>query len=271
MKIPGLNAPPPPGGAWGFHPGGWGKPPVDEFNRPLYGGDVFGLTTTQAPAQAALTAVEPVERTMWGELQPPDEESEEEEEEDESEEEEDEDDVPGGLQTPGGTETPGGFVSSVPTDYPGHGVETSVAGEMDLRKSRRGFDTEESSHPRSAYTVLPEKQARNNDGFFASERTYDLGAARNLPVLGQDDDTRKRKKPGDVDVALDPDAVQAGAGLSKDELRRKFEEGKKEEGVGAKWGYQDDLTEMIQQESRKRQKVEEKRDGGKKRGDKYRF
>ena len=27
---------------WGFHPGGWGKPPMDDFNRPLYG-DVFGV------------------------------------------------------------------------------------------------------------------------------------------------------------------------------------------------------------------------------------
>lgn len=27
---------------WGFHPGGWGKPPLDEYNRPLYG-DVFGV------------------------------------------------------------------------------------------------------------------------------------------------------------------------------------------------------------------------------------
>ena len=42
LKIPGLSAPLPEGCQWGFHPGGWGKPPVDEHNRPLYG-DVFGL------------------------------------------------------------------------------------------------------------------------------------------------------------------------------------------------------------------------------------
>jgi splicing factor 3B subunit 2 len=44
LKIPGLNAPIPEGAQWGYHPGGWGKPPTDEFGRPLYG-DVFG----QAP------------------------------------------------------------------------------------------------------------------------------------------------------------------------------------------------------------------------------
>jgi splicing factor 3B subunit 2 len=40
LRIPGLNAPIPPGASFGYHPGGWGKPPVDEFGRPLYG-DVF--------------------------------------------------------------------------------------------------------------------------------------------------------------------------------------------------------------------------------------
>ena len=44
LKIPGLNCPIPEGAQWGFHPGGWGKPPVDELNRPLYG-DVFGIAT----------------------------------------------------------------------------------------------------------------------------------------------------------------------------------------------------------------------------------
>jgi splicing factor 3B subunit 2 len=47
LKVPGLNAPIPEGAQWGFHPGGWGKPPVDEMNRPLYG-DVFGLAAKSA-------------------------------------------------------------------------------------------------------------------------------------------------------------------------------------------------------------------------------
>ncbi|RKO98121.1 hypothetical protein CXG81DRAFT_6438, partial [Caulochytrium protostelioides] len=35
LKIPGLNAPIPEGAQWGYHPGGWGRPPLDESNRPL--------------------------------------------------------------------------------------------------------------------------------------------------------------------------------------------------------------------------------------------
>lgn len=43
LKIPGVNAPIPPGAQYGMHLGGWGKPPLDEFGRPLYG-DVFGTS-----------------------------------------------------------------------------------------------------------------------------------------------------------------------------------------------------------------------------------
>lgn len=42
IKIPGLSAPIPEGCAFGYHAGGWGKPPVDEHGKPMYG-DVFGV------------------------------------------------------------------------------------------------------------------------------------------------------------------------------------------------------------------------------------
>lgn len=260
LKIPGLNAPPPPGGAWGFHPGGYGKPPVDEFNRPLYGGDIFGVLQPQVNNQAG----EPIERTLWGELQAPEDESEEEEESDEEEEEGDEEDV-GGLQTPSGMETPGGMASTVPSEYPG---DMSVGGDFDLRKQKRGTETEESTHPKSAYTVIPERQIRA-EGFFGGERAYDVRAGQNanLPVLGQED-TRKRKKPGDVDVALDPDSLQNEDGISKEEVKRRFEAQKKEE-RGA-WQYDEDLSDMIAQESRKKQKRDEEK-RGEKRERSYRF
>jgi splicing factor 3B subunit 2 len=41
LKIPGLNAPLPAGCSYGYHLNGWGKPPVDNFGRPLYGGNPF--------------------------------------------------------------------------------------------------------------------------------------------------------------------------------------------------------------------------------------
>lgn len=47
LKIPGLNAPIPEGTSFGYHAGGWGKPPVDEKGKPLYG-DVFGTSSLDA-------------------------------------------------------------------------------------------------------------------------------------------------------------------------------------------------------------------------------
>lgn len=97
LRIPGLNAPIPEGAQWGYQPGGWGKPPVDENNRPLYG-DVFA-TGGYKPVQFAQ-----VDRTIWGELEemsefhldldeeegeePPQHEEEQEEEEEEEVKEE---------------------------------------------------------------------------------------------------------------------------------------------------------------------------------------
>ncbi|KAA8564502.1 hypothetical protein EYC84_011428 [Monilinia fructicola] len=189
-------------------------------------------------------AGEPIERTLWGELQAPEEESEEEESDDEEEEGDEEEDV-GGLQTPSGMETPGGIASAVPSEYPG---DMSVGGDFDL--------------------LIPERQIRA-EGFFGGERAYDVRAGQNahLPVLGQED-TRKRKKPGDVDVALDPDSLVTEDGINKEEVKRRFEAQKKEE-QGA-WNYDEDLSDMIAQESRKKQKRDEEK-RSEKRERSYRF
>lgn len=247
LKIPGLNAPPPPGASWGFHPGGYGKPPVDEAtNRPLYGGDIFGVLQQQQNPQQG----EPVDRNLWGELQAPEEESEDEESEEEEEEEQEEGGA--GLQTPSGLETPSGMASSVPTEF--GGAET--VSEFDLRK-RRGTETEESSYPRSAGQVIPEHQTRVQ-GFFGGERAYDLKATQNnLPVLGQEE-SRKRKRPGDVDVSMDPDALQAHDGIDKSNLKNLYEQQKKAE-QNPGWDFQEDLSDMIASELRKRLKRDEER------------
>jgi splicing factor 3B subunit 2 len=66
---------------WGFHPGGWGKPPLDEYNRPLYG-DVFGVLPKAGDidvGESRLSSVfvlicpqmgEPIDKNLWGELEP---------------------------------------------------------------------------------------------------------------------------------------------------------------------------------------------------------
>lgn len=69
LQIPGLNAPIPKDAQWGFHPGGWGKPPVDEFQRPLYG-DVFGLSQDEQQGGTGEEYEVPVEKEYWGQMEP---------------------------------------------------------------------------------------------------------------------------------------------------------------------------------------------------------
>ncbi|XP_066903435.1 uncharacterized protein [Halyomorpha halys] len=77
LKIPGLNCPIPEGCSFGYHAGGWGKPPVDETGKPLYG-DVFA---TNINVNEMKLDDDEVEKTTWGELESDSEEESEEEEE----------------------------------------------------------------------------------------------------------------------------------------------------------------------------------------------
>ncbi|KAK7474685.1 hypothetical protein BaRGS_00034050, partial [Batillaria attramentaria] len=63
LKVPGLNAPIPEGCSFGYHAGGWGKPPVDETGKPLYG-DVFG---TQGGEFQEVVEEEDIDKTNWAE------------------------------------------------------------------------------------------------------------------------------------------------------------------------------------------------------------
>jgi len=138
--------------------------------------------------------------------------------------------------------------------------------QFELRKRRDGTETEEDTERRSLYQVLPEQQIRAK-GFFGGERAYDVSKNQNLPVLGQED--RKRKKPGDIDVALDPTQLEDD-GLTSETVRRRYEAAQEEERRQRQGHqFQEDLSDMIAQESRKRQKREE--ENAKRKKEKYRF
>ncbi|XP_058871887.1 splicing factor 3B subunit 2-like isoform X2 [Acipenser ruthenus] len=164
LKIPGLNSPIPEGCSFGYHAGGWGKPPVDEMGKPLYG-DVFG---TNAGDFQTKTEEEEIDRTPWGELEASDEESSEEEEEEESDEEKPDE---SGFITPAdsGLITPGGF-TSVPA-----GMETPELIELRKKKIEEAMDGNETPQ---LFTVLPEKRpASVGTAMMGSTHIYDVSSA----------------------------------------------------------------------------------------------
>eukprot|EP00178_Gracilaria_changii_P010037 TRINITY_DN2925_c0_g1_i1.p1 TRINITY_DN2925_c0_g1~~TRINITY_DN2925_c0_g1_i1.p1 ORF type:complete len:575 (+),score=103.34 TRINITY_DN2925_c0_g1_i1:307-2031(+) len=70
LKIPGVNAPIPKGASYGYHMGGWGKPPVDEYGRPIYG-DVFGEGLDFGRHDPRFDLNDYEKKKLWGELRKP--------------------------------------------------------------------------------------------------------------------------------------------------------------------------------------------------------
>ncbi|XP_029470491.1 splicing factor 3B subunit 2 [Rhinatrema bivittatum] len=241
LKIPGLNSPIPEGCSFGYHAGGWGKPPVDEMGKPLYG-DVFG---TNAAEFQTKTEEEEIDRTPWGELEPSDEESSEEEEEEESDEEKPDET---GFITPAdsGLITPGGF-SSVPA-----GMETPELIELRKKKIEEAMDGTETPQ---LFTVLPEKRpAMMGAAMMGSTHIYDMTvmSRRGLPPELQG-----------VEVALAPEELE----LDPMAMTQKYEEHVREQQAQVE---KEDFSDMVaehaakQKQKKRKAQPQDTRGGGKK-------
>lgn len=182
LKIPGLNAPIPAGATLGYHPGGWGKPPVDEIGRPLYG-DVFGEGGHDDDER-------PPDAERWGELEAESEEEEEEEAEPMDEEEEMmEDDTETGIETPG-------LISG--TSSVSSGLQTPDT--IDLRKGTRSVSSVGTDTPNTPqlYTVLKEKATSVGSAMFGSNKQYVVPLSKPAGTgtpenVAEGDGSRKRK------------------------------------------------------------------------------
>uniref|UniRef100_A0A673LRE5 PSP proline-rich domain-containing protein n=1 Tax=Sinocyclocheilus rhinocerous TaxID=307959 RepID=A0A673LRE5_9TELE len=247
LKIPGLNAPIPEGCSFGYHAGGWGKPPVDETGRPLYG-DVFGTNAIDFHAKAE---EEEVDRTTWGELEASDEESSEEEEEEEESDEEKPDET--GFFTPAdsGMITPGGF-SSVPA-----GMETPELIELRKKKIEEAMDGNETPQ---LFTVLPERRTGPvGAAMMASTHIYDMSTtvtSRKVGgVSGLGGDSQG------VEVALAPEELE----LDPMAMTQKYEEHVREQQV-EKEDFSDMVAEHAAKQKQKKRKAQpqDTRSGAKK-------
>ncbi|XP_008177851.1 splicing factor 3B subunit 2 isoform X1 [Trachemys scripta elegans] len=242
LKIPGLNSPIPEGCSFGYHAGGWGKPPVDETGKPLYG-DVFGTNASEFQTKAE---EEEIDRTPWGELEPSDEESSEEEEEEESDEEKPDET---GFITPAdsGLITPGGF-SSVPA-----GMETPELIELRKKKIEEAMDGSETPQ---LFTVLPEKRTATVGGaMMGSTHIYDMSTVM----------SRKGPVPEiqGVEVALAPEELE----LDPMAMTQKYEEHVREQQAQVE---KEDFSDMVaehaakQKQKKRKAQPQDTRGGGKK-------
>ncbi|KAM5137729.1 splicing factor 3B subunit 2 [Mantella aurantiaca] len=242
LKIPGLNSPIPEGCSFGYHAGGWGKPPVDEMGKPLYG-DVFGTNSSDFQSK---NEEEDIDRAPWGELELSDDESSSEEEDEESDEDKADET---GFITPAdsGLITPGGF-SSVPA-----GMETPELIELRKKKNEEAIDGTETP---LLFTVLPEKRTATVGGaIMGSTHIYDISSAlsrRGAPTESQG-----------VEVALAPEELE----LDPSAMTQKYEERVRE---AQEQVQKEDFSDMVaehaakQKQKKRKGQPQDSRAGGKK-------
>lgn len=237
LKIPGLNSPIPEGASFGYHPGGWGKPPVDEYGRPLYG-DVFGVRRQEPEVYD----MEPVDRTKhWGDL----EEDEEEEEEEEEEEQLGPEELEAGMASVDS-------LSTTPT-----GVETPDV--IDLRKTQR------KEPERVLYQVLEEKEERIGAAtILGTSHTYVLTGAEDKAVPKKVD-LLKGQRTDKVDITLRPEELEA---LDDNALAAKFEEAREEEKLRSQ---REDFSDMVAEAEKKRKRKLQEKEGKSKRQKDFKF
>jgi len=233
MRIPGLSAPIPQGASFGYQPGGWGKPPVDEYGRPLYG-DVFGALVGLDEGEDIID-----KQSKWGEIVPLEEEEEEEDDDDEEQEGEGEESgqegATAGWGGAGGKHRGVGGMSGIETPSSILDGTTSVqsiaalaAETMDLRKRAAagapGTETPDGmSEQRELYRVIQEKQAKAGAGgeLFFSDRTYALGG-------GGDDDLTEGSATQVRELQKQALAAEGGDiedGTEKGKRKRKVDSG----------------------------------------------
>jgi splicing factor 3B subunit 2 len=172
LKIPGLNAPLPSSDCqYGYHPGGWGKPPLDPYGRPLYGGNPFDAPGTSGGRQVDGNGLvtsdgKTVAKADWGALPTgyleAEDESEEEESSDEEMDESEEEAEEGEEAAADGIE------SVLPPPL-------SSTAPVDLRKQPGDETPLSTAPPKQLYQVIDQTKAsadQQSGNFFASDVTY---------------------------------------------------------------------------------------------------
>lgn len=211
LKIPGLNAPLPSKACqYGYHPGGWGKPPMDAYGRPAFGGNPFDPpgSSTRVEEEKETNGVplvtsdgKTLSRKPWGALPMgvigDDEESEEtgsemdESSVEGSDEGEEEQDV-----------TQEADADEVPVTQ---GISRAA---LDLRQ-QMASESADDSQPKQLYHVIDQKKVEGeaqSGQVFTSEIKYVLpgtgeeGKPGSLPnTKGSKEESKSSKKGGDED------------------------------------------------------------------------
>ncbi|CAN8061673.1 unnamed protein product [Agarophyton chilense] len=185
LKIPGVNAPIPKGASYGYHIGGWGKPPVDEYGRPIYG-DVFGEGLEFGKQDARFDLNDHEKKKLWGDLRKPGSKVTVavgvEEESEDSDGNEGRDDAKQEKEAPrGATSRETHRMVSLP----------------DEKNTRTGENPQQGTRQDSFYTVLEDRRVSvGQDGILGSSHVYDINRQSGEKAhAGSSRDKTSEKRP----------------------------------------------------------------------------
>ena len=226
LRVPGVNGPLPVGQRWGLAEGEWGKPPVDDSGRPLWGGELFGEAKHNSRERK-------VQQLHWGHIHSSHDDGDDQEEADkQAETQVDVDETDGDRsETAVGGGSVGVFHSSgVSSVLPPGGLSTPAA--INLRKHVDGAGTEtpntvsagHASHHQQLFTVLDEQPTTDRGaGLLPLSHTYHI-ASVDEPHSDMDSaaaERERRRRAGRVEVALDPSELDS---LDAQSLKRKYDQ-----------------------------------------------
>ncbi len=220
LRIPGINAPLPPGCEYGYHAGGWGKPPVDQYDRPLYG-DVYGVERDDPSTRGLMEQPTVDTSTRWGLVRA--EVAPAVIEEEEPEEAGAEEAAPVGV-----AEEEAPLPAAVPAEAAAAAMAAApsrleMVDTLELRKKAASTInamgvTADTGEPKVLSRVLEQKQTAVGEGLYGSSFQYVIpGGANKAAVI-------KSQKTGEEVITLDEgDLEELESKDAAEMLKRKFE------------------------------------------------
>ena len=221
LRVPGVNGPLPPGQRWGLADGEWGKPPVDEAGRALWGGELFG----EAKHSSRETRLH---QQHWGRIDKEMDDVDGEEGDDgQTESKTGQDEAEAEEDAEAAVEGGGALTGAQSSVLPAGGLSTPAA--INLRKQADGAGTETPNtvHPAAApqlFTVLEEQPVQRGAGLLPVSHTYHISSVdqqQSAAVAGTAAERLRRGAAGGVELALDPSELD---GLDAQTLKRKYEQ-----------------------------------------------
>ncbi|KAM9967798.1 hypothetical protein ACTFIW_001885 [Dictyostelium discoideum] len=260
LKIPGVNSPIPEGAQYGFHPGGWGRPVLNEFGKPLYenvnnNNNNNNINSNNGDQQQQQQQSHQPTREYWGELLPESEDFQEEEEEQQEQQGTEEDELQ--QHQLEDDESIGDGISSVPS-----GLETPDI--VNIKKSR--YDQQQ-QQPRELYQVI-EQQNKNSStgGLMESAHRYNIPSVIKQQQQQQQQnssrvDVIKSQRSAPVEITLNPSEVENGQEIDEELLKKKYEQATQ---ALQKQRPKEDISDIIEEQNKKRKNQLQKEEKQKK-------